>query len=357
MVGNRNRPDLNRLRQIQSPERFLWAILPHAARTFSACITMLPAPSAKAAAVGYSYCRILDTYEDLAPTPEAGCRLLQQFASRFGKPEDQELSSGKSTAELPPSPRLTGTSPVDHRDQAHLLLVERCDLIDRVFQKLPPPSRVAIVRLIRDMAGGMIWAKRVFDDQGGVLRSNSQLRHYCNAVLGNPVAFAMRLMIRRELNHQEKEISVNVGELIQLANVTRDIEKDLRRGVAYHPALKPWLNKDPKDASEVIREVRSELFDLAMLQAPAYREMIESISFRWISLSRASSMLMLDFTDRYYRSCAKRVGRPSWPGPQNPFRLLMGTLPAFLSRRATLRRVRKVEKAFLNARQPAADLH
>jgi phytoene/squalene synthetase len=282
---------------------------------------------------------------------------LQKFASRFGKPEDQELSSGKSESELLPSPNLTETSPVDHRDQAHLLLVERCDLIDQVFQKLPQPSRIAIVRLVRDMAGGMIWAKRVFDNQGGILRNNSQLRHYSNAVLGNPVAFAMRLMVRRELSHQEKETAMNVGELIQLANVTRDIEKDLRRGVAYHPALEPWLSKDPEDASDIICEVRSELFDLAMSQAPAYRKMVEGIPFRWISLSRASSILMLDFTDRYYRSCAKRISRPSWPGPQNSLRLLMGALPAFLSRGATSRRVRKVEKAFLNARQSTADLH
>ena len=41
---DRDEPDLDKLRETRAPERFLWAILPHAARTFSACIAMLPAP-------------------------------------------------------------------------------------------------------------------------------------------------------------------------------------------------------------------------------------------------------------------------------------------------------------------------
>ena len=347
LVVNRNAPNLDRLRSIRSPERFLWAILPHAARTFSACITMLPSASAQAAAVGYVYCRILDTYEDLAPTPQQGQKLLRDFAARFARPEVQmeanspsKSSSGESGALLTAgAPQLHGANPVDLRDQAHLLLVERCDLIDRVFLKLPAASRVAIVHLVRDMAGGMVWAKRVFDQQNGVIQSPSQLRHYCNAVLGNPVAFAMRLMMRRELTPPERETAMDVGELVQLANVTRDIEKDLERGVAYHPILQPGT----PTSADVIRQARSQIFDLAMAQAPAYTRMVESIGFRFFSLSRASALLMLEFTDRYYRSCARRIERPVWKGPRSSIWLLMRTFPAFLSRRATLKRVRQIE--------------
>ena len=67
LTAQRDRPRLHHLRTLVQPERFVWAILPHAARTFSACIAMLPARAARAAAVGYLYCRMLDTYEDLHP--------------------------------------------------------------------------------------------------------------------------------------------------------------------------------------------------------------------------------------------------------------------------------------------------
>src|SRR6266480_7669481 len=83
LLASRERPDLERLARIEDPEAFLWAILPHAARTFAACITLLPARSALAAAVAYLYCRMLDTYEDLVPDQEVRERSLRAFATRF----------------------------------------------------------------------------------------------------------------------------------------------------------------------------------------------------------------------------------------------------------------------------------
>ena len=50
---NRDQPDFAKLAALTDPEVFLWAILPHAARTFAACIVILPEQKARAAAVGY----------------------------------------------------------------------------------------------------------------------------------------------------------------------------------------------------------------------------------------------------------------------------------------------------------------
>lgn len=340
---DRDRPDLARLRATRSPEGFVWAVLPHAARTFSACIAMLPAPTARAAAVGYLYCRILDTYEDLAPSEERGRELLRGFARRFGRPEDIRVDG----AALPAAPRLEGAEPVDQRDRAHLLLIECCDRIDAVYRGLPPVSRRAIVHLVRDMAGGMIWARRVFEEQGGVLRSDAQLAHYCHAVLGNPVAFAQRLMGGRELTPEERANAMRVGEFVQLANVTRDVEKDLARGIAYDPALAPHLG-GPADP-EAVRAARERMFLLALRRVPAYTAMLEQLRFRRFSLSRASALLMLEFTDRYYRACARRLGRAAWDGPRSSLRVLMSALPALLSQRRALKRARAIEAQMLAA--------
>lgn len=347
---DRDHPNLEALRAIRSPERFLWAILPHAARTFSASIALLPAPMARAAAVGYLYCRILDTYEDLAPSEAEGRRLLRAFARRFGR-EPGALSS---------APGLHGAQPVDQRDRSHLLLVECCDRIDRVYEGLPHASQLAIVHLVRDMAGGMIWARRVFETQGGCLQSRAQLEHYCHAVLGNPVAFAQRLILKRELTELERRNAMQVGEFIQLANVCRDVEKDLERGVAYHRSLRPHLGVKwgdfasanvPSEAQvrERCRAAKARYFEYAMERAPAYTRMLEQLSFRRWSLTRASALLMLEFTDRFYRGCAERIGRHAWPGPRRSFAIVMSGFPSFFSHKRAMRRALVIEKHMTEA--------
>ncbi|MCH2100422.1 MAG: squalene/phytoene synthase family protein [Planctomycetes bacterium] len=352
---NRDEPDLEKLRATHSPERFLWAILPHAARTFSACIAMLPAQMARAAAVGYLYCRILDTYEDLAPSEAEGQRLLLTFAKRFGH------SPGK----LSSAPSLEGATPVDHRDRAHLLLVDCCDRVDAIYHTLPKTSQRAVQKLVRDMAGGMIWARRIFEKQRGCLHSEQQLYHYCHAVLGNPVAFAQKLILGRELSHAERSNAMRVGEFVQLANVTRDIEKDLARRVAYDSRLAPYLGhtlpRDLLDDTEndfpprkAVHAARIRMFAIALDRSPAYTEMLRQLRFRRISLTRASAMLMFEFCNRYYRSCAQHLGRTEWPGPRGSLRTLMSALPSLLSQKHAMRRAETI-KSHLLAASPNAD--
>src|SRR5258708_7637919 len=98
VFANRERPDLAALSRIEDPERFVWAILPHAARTFSACIAMLPSRAALPAAVAYLDCRMLDTYEALVPDRVRREAQLVAFGARFGR-----VGAG---ARLPPAPRI-----------------------------------------------------------------------------------------------------------------------------------------------------------------------------------------------------------------------------------------------------------
>src|SRR5881392_3106469 len=87
LLASRESPDLDALARIEDPQAFVWAILPHAARTFSACIALLPARSALVAAVAYLYCRMLDTYEDLVPDRPRREASLRAFAARFARAE------------------------------------------------------------------------------------------------------------------------------------------------------------------------------------------------------------------------------------------------------------------------------
>jgi len=346
LLVDRDDPDLERLAAIDDPRRFVWAILPHAARTFSACIALLPKRVAEAAAVAYLYCRTLDTYEDLVVDPEERDAALRLFAERFA-------------ASAPgPAPAIGDNHARDRRDAGHLLLVRRCALVDRVYEQLDADVQRLIRGLVRDMSEGMRWSSATFVRQGGVLADEAQLARYCRGVLGHPVLFSSRLLRWHQtgdatLPPEVERQAMTVGEMIQLANVTRDIEKDLRRGIGYHPRLRGDLGRAPKNGdvalAERIRSVREELMVMALRRAPAYRRLIDYLGPGRFSLARASGVLMLLFTDRYFSACAARAGRTPWRNHRSGAGLLAVALPAAWSRRWAAHVLGRIERNFLRA--------
>ena len=343
---DRESPDLEALARIDDPEAFVWAILPHAARTFSTGIAMLPARSAMPAAVAYLYCRMLDTYEDLVPDRATREAQLTAFGARFAR--------GETVAPLP-APRIMNANDRDDRDRAHLLLVEKSSLVDQVFMTFDGPTRTVVADLVRDMAEGMRWSSATFASQGGVLVSEAQLATYCGHVLGNPVVFMIRLLrLNMEgsatLGADERENAMQVGQIVQLANVTRDVEKDLRRGISYDASLRADLGRDvhgDASAMERVRRVRERMLRIALGLSPSYGRVIEGMRLPRLSFARASAVVMLLFTERYFRQCARRVGLPAWRGPDTAGAIILRGLMAAASRRRAKREIERVESAFL----------
>jgi phytoene/squalene synthetase len=346
VLTSRDRPDLGGLARIDRPEAFVWAILPHAARTFSACIAMLPARSALPAAVAYLYCRMLDTYEDLVPDRARREASLRTFAARLDTHGDA----------IVPAPAIDDASDRDDRDRAHLLLVRRATLVDQVFLSFDAKTRAVVRDLVRNMAEGMVWSSATFHAQGGVLRNEEQLAQYCRHVLGNPVVFGVRLLrLKYErdpaLTAAELEDAMRVGEMVQLANVTRDIEKDLRRGIAYDATLAPHLGRDlaHPETVEQCRTVRRRLLRMAFRRVESYARIVNAIRLpRW-SVARGSAVLMLLFTERYFRGAAQRTGLQSWEGPQSTVALLARTFRATFSTTSAQRECARVERGMLQA--------
>jgi phytoene/squalene synthetase len=346
LTTSRERPDLPALERIEDPEAFVWAILPHAARTFSACIALLPARSALPAAVAYLYSRMLDTYEDLVPDRRVREDALREFASRF--------DGGR----LAPAPAIAGATDRDDRDRAHLLLVKRADLVDRLFVSFDPDTQRVVRELVSDMAEGMRWSSVTMEHEGGVLSGEERLVRYCRHVLGNPVVFSMRLMrlahgAPPELDAHEREDAMRVGEMVQLANITRDVEKDLRRGVAYDASLRDYLGHDALNGDRALAErcrlVRERLLRMALTRAPSYGRIIAALQLpRW-SVARASAVLMLLFTERYFRGAARRAGLVPWEGPNSVFALFRRSIPTAFSEGRARREIARVESAFLSA--------
>jgi len=352
LVASRERPDLAELEAIEDPQRFVWAILPHAARTFAVCIALLPDRSALAAAVAYLYCRMLDTYEDLVPDRIAREAALTAFAERFDAPT---VASGATL--LPGAPIILNATDRDDRDRAHLLLVRRASLVDRVYLSLDEPTRRVVRDLVHDMAMGMRWSSATFASHGGALPDAEHLAQYCRHVLGNPVVFSVRLLRMRygttpELTEEEREHAMRVGEMVQLANVTRDIEKDLRRGIAYDPLLSADVGTDARRSDDAalharIKDVRGRLVLMALARAASYRRVVAEIPLPTWSVARASAVLMLLFTERHFRHDAQRAGLPAWAGPESTASLLARVIPATFSGRRADEEMYRIEAAFL----------
>jgi phytoene/squalene synthetase len=339
LLANRRKPDLEALARETRPERFVWRVLPHAARSFAASIVVLPTEQARAAAVAYLYCRMLDTYEDLMPDPAESIAQLHHFADRF----DSDA--------LPAPTPIAEDRARDERDLVYLLLIARCGHVDTVFRTLSAEVQEQIRQLVREMSSGMVWSTDVFARQGGVLADEDQLALYCRNVIGHPAVFTLKLVATRELTEPAREDAFLVSEMIQLANVSRDIERDLERGVAYHPALEPYLGclAHRPEPQLAVREAREDYMAMALARAPAYRRLFGRLDLGEAATVRTAAVLMLLFTDLHYRSCATRTGQPGWPGPRGPFQVVVGAMPALISTRWAGQTLRRVENDFAAA--------
>ncbi|MGA7228662.1 MAG: squalene/phytoene synthase family protein [Acidimicrobiia bacterium] len=319
MLVDRDQPDLEHLARIEDPETFVWAILPHAARSFAPSILLLPRREARAAAVGYLYARMLDTYEDLSVTPSQARDALASFGARF---------DADRPVEAPPLATPPGT---DSRDHAHLLLVERHRMVDHVFLGLDTATRHRITRLVRDMAAGMIEFSTIFEQQEGVLDTEGQVLDYCHRVIGIPALFIMETLLG-EVPSDHRRDALEASELIQLANITRDIEKDLLRGVAYHPGLRAHLGSKGGGVTDLaVAKARRDLILLATRRAGSFRRLIDAVRLPRLSPARAAAVLMVLFTDRHYRDCAVEAGMTPLSGYRPVPSLVLICLPAVFS--------------------------
>ena len=84
-------------------------------------------------------------------------------------------------------------------------------------------------------------------------------------------------------------------------------------------------------------------------RADAYGRIMQTMPLPRLSVARASAVLMLLFTERYFRGCARRVGIAAWEGPRSTVSLLSRTFSATFSKARAEREIARVEAAFLSA--------
>jgi len=350
--ADRRRPPLAQLDAIGDGERFAWSILPYAARTFSFCIALLPRRTARPLAVAYLYCRMLDTCEDLPRDAAAKEAALRAFVDRF--------EAGDAGADAPgPAPVLSADLARDERDRVYLLLLARADRVDRFFLLLPAPQRAIILRLVRRMGEGMLWAVRTFAAQGGALDGQQQLARYCFEVLGNPMLFAeemqrLEMRLDPEVGAERRALAAEVGEAIQLANVARDLEKDCDAGVFYLRAL---MEAPAAERPAAIAAARLALLRRAVVVGRSFRLYMAGIPSPRVSLARGAGLLMALFTLAFWQGTARRLALPIFPDELRVTRMraLRMVARSVSSRRGNDVVLAQIERSFGEAAARLAD--
>lgn len=210
--------DANRRRRA---EHFCQEILPAVSRTFAIGIRVLPGSLGRAVLAGYLLCRIADTIEDEpVSSPEVKAALLDRLASAF---DDLSLAE-----------RLPHQFQGVQGEAAHVRLVRHADLVFALYSTLPPASRTALARWVREMISGM--RKFVLEHPGGIrIRGVDEYREYCYYVAGTVGYLLTDLWEVHTTGLSEADVAClraragGFAEALQTVNILKDIPQDIER--------------------------------------------------------------------------------------------------------------------------------
>ena len=297
--------NIQELKDIQEDEDYILDILPFVARSFSLSIMVLPKQLILPAAIGYCYCRILDTFEDMIPDEKERINALIHLPKLLSSLIDKKPIE----SQIAEYHKLLVCS--KEKDHVYCLLVEEIERIHRLFMTQQRNVQLLIIRLIDKMSKGMCNFATLFKEDEKQI-SEKAIRQYCKSVLGYPLIFICQLMNwyrgKTDFEHvrYKKEI-IDIGVFIQLANVTRDIEEDLVNKVVYHNLLIPYKNKtEKKDLSDPIlqskiKKVRQDIIVMALNASSSYPYFFYEYFMDSISI-RLSMLIFLKFTEIFYRN-------------------------------------------------------
>ncbi|MEA2082404.1 MAG: squalene/phytoene synthase family protein, partial [Elusimicrobiota bacterium] len=149
-------------------------------------------------------------------------------------------------------------------------LLERGEDVLKVYCSLPEVYRKITDPLISESAGGMIlYQERKMEAGPGVFQTEdfADLEKYCYYVAGVVGKMLTRIFClkKRIAPFAEKlaENQISFGLALQLTNIAKDFEKDLKRGWFYIPrtfVTPEFLKKNPTAAKDkILRKLSPEL--------------------------------------------------------------------------------------------------
>ncbi|MCD6422838.1 MAG: squalene/phytoene synthase family protein [Elusimicrobia bacterium] len=222
-------------------------------RTFALNINKLKGNTRKAVTVGYLLFRIADTFEDSENlSEERKIKNLRGFIEVF--------KSGKSLRE-----RIAAYRRLDlffEKGTPEGELLERGEEVLRVYCELPEVYRRITDPLIAESVRGMIsYQKRKMEAGEAIFQTENfaDLEKYCYYVAGVVGKMLTRIFcLKRRIAPFRPKLEkhqVAFGVALQLTNIAKDFEKDLKRGWFYIPktfANLEYLAENPEREKEKI---------------------------------------------------------------------------------------------------------
>lgn len=209
----------------------LESLLERTSRTFAITIPLLPEPNRLEVTVAYLLFRVADTLEDA--TNWNGARKLaelEEFASFLVHPAAEHAKQLAMRWESEP--------PVDH--EGYRELMTELPFVMQCASSLAPTSWTIIAKHSVRTARGM--ASFVAREHGGRLGLHdvADLKEYCYAVAGivGEMLTELFLLGRQQLVAIANDLRADAsafGEGLQLVNILKDSDADLREGRRYLP--------------------------------------------------------------------------------------------------------------------------
>lgn len=218
--------------------------LEETSRTFAITIPLLPEPTRLEVTIAYLLFRVADTLEDATNwSGERKVSELDDFAHFIETPNDVAASVLSARWSVEP--------PLDHA--GYQALMADLPFVMRCVETLSPTSWAIIARhTVRTTRGMASFVARENEGRLG-LHDIADLKDYCYAVAGivGEMLTELFLLGRQQLvaiAHELRADASAFGEGLQLVNILKDSDADLREGRRYLP-----LGTDPARVFEMAR--------------------------------------------------------------------------------------------------------
>lgn len=206
-------------------------LLKNNARTIYLSAKILPREKRKTFAVAYLVCRIADTVADTSLI-EAQKRI--EFIKKFPiLVEKGEAQKAQETA----TAFLSQAEQNIYKNEAELL--KNIDFCIKEFKTLKKSNQKITLEVLRSVCTAMTEDLTFFPQENSglikALTTEKQTLAYCDYMGGQPGIFWAKLEFGKNLKRKTAEQALKIGRALQITNILRDIEADVKIGRIYLP--------------------------------------------------------------------------------------------------------------------------
>ena len=206
-------------------------LLKNNARTIYLSAKILPAEKRKTFAIAYLVCRIADTVADTSLIePSKRISFIKQFPILVEKYDWQKAQETANSF-------LSKAGQNIYKNEAELL--KNIDFCIKEFKTLKRADQKITLEVLRSVCKAMIDDLTFFPGENSglikALPNEKETLNYCDYMGGQPGVFWARLEFGKKLKRKTAEQALKIGRALQITNILRDIEADVKIGRIYLP--------------------------------------------------------------------------------------------------------------------------